>query len=521
MASGVDLNLRSAGGGGSSAVQMNTSDPVARALQGAGGTIANIGVSKLAANKKREEDLASNLAKANEELETERQKIFDSSSDADNRNRITAANDGIKATIVENPGNTNLWNETFEETYNEVDRLGKESAAGLSPEAQRKESEYRTAQRISNRGNLNIQIVRAEVEASKEKWKLNAKLASDRGDREAFDFAVDEVKWTNDAERDEFKIDTWQAGRYSEINNEMLVLDSPDKLYAKAKEVEGMGVEDLSKAQRNTLAVLAKQKAVKRQAVYNTTQRAYNKDLKNNVEIDPQRMIDDLAQNRISVDMVKLFERQNEEVAASDDYRVRYNGDLASVTYKRKYDDIFFKYLKADTAEENPELSSKELNKIIEDIDSLDLGEWAKGDLYAMAFAAKTEALMEPDHGWGFGYGVGLGVSINEDIKDTEREFRREYTRSLSLIMNNGQVVMEGLGDQFIKNDTAITQAFKAGADPDPKKMMEEFLKPMIKGMMNTEFKRKLTRGPVESILDNNGEVNKFKDASDDELTNF
>lgn len=513
---GVDLNLRSAGGGGSTAIQSNTGDPVARALQGAGGTLRNIGVSNIAANRREE----AALAKANEELEAERQKTFDSSSDAVNRNRVTAANDAIEATVVGNPGNHQLWADSHKNTWDEVSKQFEASSDGLSPEAKLKQSQFIDSRRIAARGALNIQIVGSEVKASNDNWRLNAKLSADEGDREAFDSAIDQVKWTSDAQRDEFKLNTWRAGRYNEINNEMLALNSPDKLSEFAKEIEAMGQEDLNKSQRNQLAVVAKQRAIKMQDGYNVTMRSYNSSLKRGDEIDPARLTDDIAANRISPEMVELVQLQIDEMAEKETYKSDYDQDINSITYIRARSNIIDKYLDPDESPENVELDSKTFKKMIAEIDGLELGEWAKGEIYALAFAAKTEALRQPDHGWRFGFAaVGTGVipsfGKEEDVTPEEREFRLKYTRELQNIMSQGEVVMPGLAEQFLANDTAISKAFEEGAVSDPQKAMDDLLRPMITGMMNTELRRKMTGGSNEApVIDSQEAFDKLPSGS-------
>lgn len=418
------------------------------------------------------------------EIQKQRQKIYDSNSEAYIGRKLSAARSAVDIAMADNPSDTTAWQKAYEESYQEVEKAFDEKAGDMSPE-QAEKLRNRILEKRQDEGNsLNLAMVKWEENAMNESWKLNAQLAADEEDWQGMEEAIGNVEWRNDAERREFEIETRQAGQYNAFNRQMLALNDPDKLYDFQKQVLDTASDTLNKGQRNTLAMQAQQRAASIQRTYNTTMRSLNRRLERGDIPSTMEISELVSNNRMDPQMLDTYYDAVEQAATRQDYKKLADTEMLSPVYQQKMTDILEGYLNADKGDDNQKLDRKKKRELIKEIDDMNLkSSIAKSQLYALAFEAANEALSFPDTKF-----------FSDDPKDSmpqaERDFRIKYNERLRRITQEGELSQD-FGTIFFNNEDLITKAF-ADKNVDEQKLMDELTKVVVSGMMNRNLKRQL-----------------------------
>lgn len=484
---GIDLR-QVAAPSGSEMVQQDAGAAMApyTAMRRLGGSIQ--GVAQAVHQKDQERQ------KLEAQLDQERQKLYDSNSEAFVDRKARAAKNALSMAMAESKGDTNAWQDVFESSWKQVEEAYSGVAGSLSPEKAAKIRNDMLDQMETQRGVLGLAVVSAERKAKDESWMLTAQLRADEAETEddwvSVEEAADNVDWANKAQRDEFLLETRRKGQYSAFNRQMLALENPDDLYAFEEEISKTGQENLNKSQRETLALQARQRAVKIQIGYNNTMRDIQRRLKRGEVPGVDEINELIATNDFDPDMMETYEGMVEQAVTRADYKQLYEKDTLSPTFKRKQVEILQKYLEGENLPENIKLTVDRKKEIIREINELGLDStWAKSELYALMFEASTESLREPDRRWG-----GLR---DDSIGEDERRFRMDYNQRLQTIAREGQLSQD-FGTIFFNNEDAISKAFKSGSPADERKLMDNLTRIVVSGMMNEKLKARLSAAPTE-----------------------
>ena len=478
MATGIDLR-QVTGQRGSEFVQRSGADPVGAAVSGFGQTLFNVGTEMQARKTKREQE----QEKLEADLQAERQKIYDSNSTAFIQRSVDAASSAVDIAIAQDPSNPASWRKAFDDANAEVDKALEQVGGDMSPEKQDAALNRVLAARQDETAALALATIKQEEVAKNESWRLNAQLHAEAGRFDMMEDAINEVSWQNEAEKDKFRLNTRRSGRYNALNRQMLSIEDPDKLNEMKDEILAMSQEDLKPSDRDTLVVVAQQRANRIQKGYNSTMRGLKSRLKRMDFPGVEEINELIASNQMDSEMLDSYYEMYDEASTRADYKQIYDTETAQPTFQRKETEILENYLLADTAPENVILTREQKQKLIKEINELPLkSAWAKNDLYSLVFESATEALREPDDTW-------LGLR-DDPVGPEEREFRMDYNQRLQTYAKTGQLSQD-FGRLFLANEARITEAYSKG-DVNGEKLMDDLTKLVVDSMMNENLKRQL-----------------------------